>query len=401
MSSVMNLDSVRTIEALRSGVPSDAAIRELTSTQPEIEKTFVEALEDLSKGVGSTPLMVEANFGDGKSHLLHHLRVKAEELGFVTSSIVISPDTPLGNAQVTLKAIAEEARAPGRTGKALIELAASAPRQASSDLRIWAKDASIDDRFRALLRVYEATQDDELRVLILNDIEGRPLAKTRLAQELRALGELSHFDLKSKRNALLAHDRLMVYAQFCKAHQAKGLVVFFDELERVVNFSFKARLAVYEELGWWRSVCDLGTVPIYAVFAQSAGAVMACLDEKGDEARIRSTNLFTEAHGGAPADGMDLLRRSTRLETATPDMLARVQHEIREIYARSYTANPQPIHSKGQALTMRSEIRRWITEWDLARHYPGYAAEMTVDEVTMDATENPDELLSTSADGED
>jgi len=159
------LDTRRTIEALRSGVPSDAAVRSLGTTQQAIKERFLASLN----GVQGEPLVVEANFGDGKSHLLHSLRVLAEAEGFVTSTVVVGPDAPIGNAQVILKSIVEGARAPGRTGKALAELSATSNRTAIADLRIWARDSEISDRFRALLRIYEATQDDELRADILND----------------------------------------------------------------------------------------------------------------------------------------------------------------------------------------------------------------------------------------
>ena len=285
------LQARRTIEALRAGVPSRAAALELGTTQSGIEHGFLNALELVGGGQGAAPMVISADFGQGKSHLLRYLQATAERQGFVTSFVVISPETPLGNSHGLLKAIAEQAEAPGMTGKAVMELASpgsKAPRNAASELIRWARDASIPDRFKAILRVYDSTVDEELRMQLLGDLEGRPFPKSRLRQELKQLDEASHFDLASPRNALLAHDRIRLLAQFFRCHGAKGIVVFFDEVERIEKFSFKARLSAYQELGWWKRACAESNSRLFAVFAETPGAVRQCLIDKGDEAKIRS-----------------------------------------------------------------------------------------------------------------
>jgi hypothetical protein len=391
------LDVRRTIEALRSGVPSDAAVRSLGTTQHEIETGFANALRDKEARRGAAPLVIDANFGDGKSHLLQCLRVKAESEGFATSAVVVGPDAPIGNAQVVLKVISEQARLPGRTGKALHELAGVA-REPIADLNLWVRDAPIADRFRALLRIYQVTQDEELRVQILEDIEGKPLAKSRITAELRSLGELSRYQLTSPRNTSLAHDRIEVLAQFCRTHGHSGLIVFFDEVERISNFSFKARLAAYEQLGWWRHVCLSGLVPIYAVFTQTSGAIEQCLADKGDETRLQ-TSLLQEGPDDFARAGIDLLRHTTRLEKITRDQLESLQHSLRDLYGLAYGLAPSHVELRSALTTVRSEIRRWITEWDLGRHFPGYRTNIRTNEVVEDLSETPDELLSKEQDG--
>ena len=111
------------IEALRAGVPSRHAVSQLGTTQHAIKDCFHAALESVGAGESAQPLVISADFGDGKSHLLEYFQAIAEREHFVTSYTVVSPEMPLGSGHVVLKAIAEAARAPGRTGKAIREIA--------------------------------------------------------------------------------------------------------------------------------------------------------------------------------------------------------------------------------------------------------------------------------------
>src|SRR5947207_2909352 len=111
------------IEALRSGVPSRHAVEQLGTTQVEIKDAFEVRLQAISDGQGIDPLVIAADFGHGKSHLLNYLRALAANQGFVTSYVVVSPEMPPGNPHVVLKALAEAAEAPEHTGRALRALA--------------------------------------------------------------------------------------------------------------------------------------------------------------------------------------------------------------------------------------------------------------------------------------
>ncbi len=389
-----DLESARALESLRSGVPGDAAVRTLGTTQNAIAQKFRDAVDSVSSAQGVTPLVISATFGDGKSHLLKYLRAEAEKLGYATSIVTVSPEMPLGNAHVVLKAIAESATAPGKIGKAMMELAYAndVPKDAIGELRKWARDENISDRFKALLQIYEDNRsDEELKIDILGDLEGRPITKTRIVSALKALGAGSHYDLKAPKNALLAHDRLRVLAQFFRAHGAGGLIVFFDEVERIEKFSFGARLAAYEQMGWWRSVCEQPGSALYSVFAQTAGSIEQCLRDKGDEARIGS---FGDSPSDALAkDGISLLRNTDLLERATAEQLENLQHGVGDLYFKAYGIVPEKLPPRKNWTSVRSEIRRWITMWDLQRHDPTYRPRITESEVVHDTQEISDSDL--------
>jgi hypothetical protein len=317
----MNYDQVKArsaIESLRSGVPSRDAVSQLGTTQRDVRERFEDSLDAIAQGQGVSPIVISATFGAGKTHLLEYLQFLAEREGFVTSYTVISPEMPLGNAHLVLKAIAEAAHAPNQTGKALRALAMSLHVSSDSyrELQEWAKHSQIEDRFGALLHLYEAFgADEEFRLQILNDIEGHPLLKTVLKSRLKQIGVAAQYDLNSPRTPLLAHDRIRLMAQCFRAAGCKGWVVFFDEMERVSKFSLNQRLAAYAELGWWREAAERANSALIPVFTTASGFLSESIMGGTKDAQRLTTGGFSHDDRDRLANqGIEMLKTPFRLE---------------------------------------------------------------------------------------
>ncbi len=378
------------IESLRSGVPSRDAVAQLGTTQHDVRERFEEAMDALAEGQGADPILISATFGAGKTHLLEYLQSLAEREGFVTSYVVISPEMPLGNAHLVVKALSEAAHAPGQTGKAVRALAANlkTDSEAYRELQDLARSARIDDRFCALLHLYEAFRaDEEFRVQILNDFEGRPLLKTMIKNRLRQINEAAAYDLSGPRNALLAHDRIRLLAQFFRACGSKGWVVLFDEMERVGKFSLNQRLAAYSELGWWREEAQLTGSALLPVFTTASGFVAESVTGgTHDEQRLISSGFMQDERDQRARRGIELLKSPFRLESPTLEQEAEIKYRVKAIYEEAYgqTVLALPESRRDVRTSIRSEIRRWITLWDLNRYYPSYQAEVAVESVHFD-----------------
>jgi hypothetical protein len=389
----MNPDMVQArsaIESLRSGVPSRDAVAQLGTTQYDVKEHFEEAMGALAEGQGASPLLISATFGAGKTHLLEYLQSLAEREGFVTSYVVISPEMPLGNAHGVVKALAEAAHAPGQTGKALRALAAGlrTDSEGYQALQEWAKNARINDRFRALLHLYEAFRaDEEFRVQILNDFEGRPVLKTILKNRLKQINEAAAYDLNGPRNAQLAHDRIRLLAQFFRACGCKGWVILFDEMERIAKFSLNQRLAAYSELGWWRQAAELAGSAMLPVFTTASGFLTeSVIGGTHDEQRVRSGGYAQDDRDKLALCGMELLKSPFRLESPTFEQEEEIKYRVRAIYEAAYDVpvSALPEERKDVRTSIRSEIRRWITLWDLQRYYPEYRPNVEVEELYFD-----------------
>jgi hypothetical protein len=382
------------IEALRSGVPSRPAVAQLGTTQSAAQEAFERALDDTAAGAGTRPLTISATFGGGKTHLLEWFRTRAEQRGFVTAYLVLSPETPLGRPETVLRAIAEDARAPGRTGPAIRELAAAARADGAAweDLRRWA--AVLPDRFQALLHIYEAIHiDEELRAAILADFEGRALSKTVIRQKLKELGQQAAYDLSGPTgDAALAPARLRLFGRLCRAFTGRGLVVLIDETERLRRFTVRQRLAAYDQLGWWRQQAETEDSGLLPVLAMTSGFVEETISGgTSDAGRVRA---LEDNIGSLARQGIDWLQSAPlRLQAPTSAEEAEIQYRVKAIYERAY-GRAVPAVAAGQDVrtSLRAEIRRWITCWDLMRYHPGYCPRLQSEAVTFDEREISDDL---------
>jgi hypothetical protein len=390
----MNEEHVRArsaVESLRSGVPSRHAVEQLGTTQQEAVQEFEARLQQVAQGQGTEPLVLSAGFGVGKSHLLEYLRILAAGRRFVCASIVVSPETPLGNAHLVLKAIAEAAEAPGRTGRALRALASDfgADSDSFANLRLWARDTELDDRFAALLLLYDELRgDEEFRARILDDIEGSPVPLGDIRKKLRELKQLAGFSLKSTRQALLAHDRIRLLARFYRACTGKGLVVFFDELERLAAFPPRQREAAWRELAWWRKTARNPSDAVLPVFAVAPGLLNTEKDE-------------LQAEAGSPVlEGIGMVNGAVPLSRPTAEEREKIYYRVRQIYEQAYGGPVPEIERErqGPVTTIRSEIRRWLTLWDMGRYYPDYAPQVIEEDLKV-STEPIDEEVFSTDDG--
>ena len=393
------------IESLRSGVPSRDAVAQLGTTQTDVRERFEESMDSLTEGRGATPIVISATFGGGKTHLLNYLQSLAEREGFVTSYAVISPEMPLGNAHLVVRALSESARAPGLTGKALRALAADLRTESDNyqDLMEWARQSNVDDRFSALLRLYESFRaDEEFRVQILNDFEGRPILKTIIKNRLRQINEAAAYDLGGPKNAMLAHDRIRLLSQLFRASGCKGWVILFDEMERVAKFSLNQRLAAYSELGWWRQAAELTGSVILPVFTTASGFVAESVTGgTNDEQRLATMSTADERDRMA-LQGIELLKTPFRLESPTRAEEEEIQYRVKSIYEEAYGTRVLSLADERRdvRISIRSEIRRWITMWDLQRYYPEYRADVSVDDIHFDPNAIADSELSATGDDE-
>ena len=230
---------------------------------------------------------------------------------------------------------------------------------------------------------------------ILSDFEGQPIAITLLRQKLKELGQAAGYALKGKKNALLAHDRIRLLAQFYRACGGKGWVVFFDELERFTLFPTKQQVGAWEELGWWQEAARQVGAALLPVFAVTSGLAEHAIEV--DEPRFRSSGLDS---GGADPDhsgtlGIQLVRNPTRLNSPDRDQEEQIKYRVKGIYEAAYGVRvPARELDRGDVRTsIRSEIRRWITLWDLHRCYPDYDPTLVSEEMTFDTSEITDESV--------
>ncbi len=387
------------LEALRSGVPSRHAVEQLGTTQAHIRTQFESSLAAIASGEAVKPLVLSATFGGGKSHLLNYLKTLAASQGFVTSIVVVGPEMPLGMPHVVLKAIADAAEAPGRTGRAIRELSSDLSTGSSdfAELRLWAREAGLEPRFPALLHLFEEFRaDEEFRQRILGDFEGNPIPLREIRARLKDLGQAAGYALKATKNALLAHDRIRLLAHYFRACRCKGWVILFDELERFPEFAVKQRLAAWVELGWWEHLANSTSSAILPVFAIASGHIDEAITKDAPSFRASASDADIQEREDFGRRGIALLNSATRILSPTREQDEQILFKVKAIYEEAYgvTVAGSLARKPGTSSTIRSEIRRWITNWDLQRYYPDYTPAMTEENVEFDSSEIGDHVMA-------
>ncbi|MEP6755829.1 MAG: BREX system ATP-binding domain-containing protein [Chthonomonadales bacterium] len=388
------------IEALRSGVPSPHAVEQLGTTQDEIREVFEARFHSMLNDEPVDPLVLSASFGSGKTHLLNYLSAIASKKGAVTGIVVVSPEMPLGNPHIVLKALATSSSAPGYEGRALRELAIKMRTNSTSwaAVRLWARENKLHDRVAACLHAFEeAGADDELRMHLVGEFEGNPIQLPELRAKLKEIGQTTNYDLRGSANNKIAHDRLAVLPQLFRTCGTSGWVVLFDECERICRFAKGARLKCWAELGWWQRAAQKSGARLLPVFAFASGTIEEAIKTDESILSVRSGNLIHDDFNAMGRDGLEMIKRPMRLTPPTQDQEARIAARVREIYSLAYpdssiTSTP---HRVDISTTIRSEVRRWITQWDLMRHYPDYRPTIVEEKIATDLSEFEAEIMPT------
>jgi bacteriophage exclusion system BrxC/D-like protein len=382
----------RAVEALRSGVPSRAAVTALGAAQTDIEDRFGALLNQVRGGSVGTPrpggLLVGGGFGSGKSHLLEHLTHLALQADFVVSRVVVSKETPLYDPVKVLRAAAESALLPNgyEQGSALAEAAATLDADSAAwvELSRWVTSphSELNERFAATLLLFGrlGANDGELAEAIIRFWAGDPIRVADLRRRLRETGE-ARFALPAVRARELARQRLRFAARLFTAAGYSGWVVLFDEVELIGRYSVLQRGRSYAELARWvrGDETDAG-LPLVAVLAMTDDFEAAVVSGKNDRevvpAKLRARQTHESDEIAAHAElGMRVIDRDMVL-LAPPDA-AELDHayaRLKELHGEAFGWDPPDVDGLERlaATRMRQYVRAWINEWDLVRLDPEF-----------------------------
>lgn len=96
------------IEHLRSGVPSPEVAAALSTARERLMETLEQEMGRVATGGGATRhhQVMTANYGDGKSHVLNALWLRARRQGWLVSLVSVSREAPLDQAERVYRKVA-------------------------------------------------------------------------------------------------------------------------------------------------------------------------------------------------------------------------------------------------------------------------------------------------------
>ncbi|MCA9421018.1 MAG: DUF2791 family P-loop domain-containing protein [Nitrospira sp.] len=387
----------RVIEGLRAGVPNRHVVTALGCLQPEVEGRFRRLLEATQQNVTTGPcprgMVIEGEFGSGKSHILEYLQNLALDANFLCSRIVISKETPLYHPVRLYYSAIEAAVIPNKRGEVFSEIAGEcdvwAPRY--KNLVAWVNnpESQIDARFAATLMLYERLSSDmELGHRMTRFWTGDPIGVGDLKKYLQEAGFGERYAFGKVSAGELALQRFQFAARLMQAAGYAGWILLIDEAELIGRYSVNQRAKSYAEVARLMNLDGGPALPgLGAVLALTDEFREEVLEKKGDKVKLleklRAKNTEAERVLADKAEkGMRLLE-SQRIPLGHPpnETIQEAYQTIRSLHLKGHGWHMWENAKNGPAQivpgnSMRKYVKSWVTHWDSLRFYPGEECEI-------------------------
>ena len=401
----------RALEALRNGVPNQAAVEMLGCRRPEAEARFsdrlTQAVETDAAPDAVSGVLFSGNFGAGKSHLLTHLERLALSQRFVCSRVAISKETPLYDLAKVFKSAVENARMPDRQGRMVEELASAMEWGSEPSARLFewteseARAGRLSPIFSASLLLYERLGDPEINSRIASFWAGDRITMADVNAGLRQIGQKKKYSFRAPKAADLPPQRLSFATALIRAAGYRGWVVMLDEIELVGHYSLLQRGRSYAELARWLEPAAGDVRPgLVAAGTVSDTFQLEIISPDGkkdcDYVRPKMEASRYADLAARAAVGMRLLddQRCISLEAPTDEDIRETIEKLRRIYSEAYDWLAPAVTMTRDGSATRNEMRYWvrasINQWDLMRIYPGARPETVDDGYRHTYTQNTD-----------
>ena len=395
--SVPDVEARRVVEGLRAGVPNRHVVTALGCLQSEVEGRFRRMLEATQQNVttGSCPrgMVIEGEFGSGKSHVLEYLQNLALEANFICSRIVISKETPLYHPVRLYYSAIESAEVPNKRGEVFSEIASGCdvwtPRY--KGLVDWANnpESPIDSRFAATLLLYERMSSDmELGHRMTRFWTGDPIGIGELKKYLQEAGFGGQFTFGRVSAAELALQRFQFASRLMQAAGYAGWILLIDEVELIGRYAVNQRAKSYAEVARLMNMGDGQLLPgLGTVLALTNDFREEVLEKKGDTIKLpeklRAKQTDADRNLADKAEkGMELLQ-SERIPLGhlSSDMIQEAHQTIRGLHLKGHGWHMWDNASESgvdfvPGTSMRKYVKSWVTQWDCLRLYPGEECEI-------------------------
>ncbi len=395
---VPDVEARRVIEGLRAGVPNKHVVTALGCLQPEVEGRFHRMLEATQQNITTGPcprgIVLEGEFGSGKSHVLEYLQHLALDANFICSRIVISKETPLYHPVRLFYSAIESAVVPNKRGEVFAEIAGECdvwtPRYKA--FTAWANNSEnhIDTRFAATLLLYERMSSDmELGHRMARFWTGDPIGVGDLKKYLQEAGFGGQYTFGRVSPTELALQRFQFAARLMQAAGYAGWILLIDEAELIGRYSVNQRAKSYAEVARLMNMIDGQRLPgLGTVIALTNDFREEILEKKGDSVKmlekLRSKQTEVDQVLADKAEkGMGLLQ-SQRIPLGQPssETIQEIHHIVRGLHIKGHgwhmwedSEGPVELVS---GTSMRKYVKSWVTKWDFLRLYPEEECEIEV-----------------------
>ncbi len=356
-------------------------------------------------GRNSAFKLVQAPFGGGKSQFLHCLRELAWREGFVTSLVDVSPqECPFDDPVRIYRAVATRLESPPKDLAvesdvgidAVLRVAIAERRKAHGEaaVRAWLDEeiatARVDShavrRAAHLLMCALLDRDHDAEALLASFLRGEDVQPG----EVRALGVREALEPSS------AFRFLRSLVQVLRAVGVSGVVLLFDEMDRVMSLSVRRRRSIGDVLRQTIDHCGQASLPsvlwIYAVPPEFLTNVVP--EYPALEQRLRGASTFSSVNPLAPVIDLD------RLPLGPTALLTAIGGKLLDLHLRAHEGTLDEAAQRGNLQDLARELGERQLEVGTRRTFVKAAAQLLATQQREGSRRlAPDEIRGFAAEG--
>ncbi len=355
--------------------PARGALEVNVGTQPLLDvlrDEYLVPIRELARV--SAFKLVQAPFGGGKTHFLHCLREVAWSEGFATALVSVSAqEVPCDDPVLVFRAVAQRIElAPGDPLEegdpgidALLRL------EAERRLREYPADEVLAwlDRDFARARVDSHAVRRAAQLLMQGVVQGDDGLVRLMSAFLRGEDVKPHevrpHDVREELQTSTAFRFLRSLVQVARALGLPGVVLLFDEMDRVMALPPKRRKAVGDTLRQVIDQCGQATLPgllwVYAVPPEFMSNVV--IEYPALEQRLKGVPRFGHLSPQSPLIDLD------HLPLAPTELLRGIGLRLLEVYEVAHGISLDPDVQRHNVGTLAGEMGRRLLESGARRDF--------------------------------
>ena len=320
------------VEGLRSGVP----YRDLAKTVAFGREKYIDIVKRMMEGVeqGRAPklpsLVLRANYGEGKTHLLHSLWGAGEDRNWVVSFVSLSKETPLDRLDYLYPKLMENTYIPGSAQPGIAYIVAKA---LENQLLPEARTMGMSARIMAVLDglvVHDEGYDE-----LLADVAGNFLGVADLKRIYRQnLGRAPQLTKSSMKDEAFEYMRLIDWL-IQKAGFA-GWLILIDEVELIGKFGKGARSQAYANMGRMIEGKLPHALSVWALAANFFSDVLIRRNDREECPRWLSARQKEEERAPWSEAALDALLEAKLLDPLTSAQIKALVQQIHELHQEAY-----------------------------------------------------------------
>ncbi|MHB1682321.1 MAG: BREX system ATP-binding domain-containing protein [Bacilli bacterium] len=321
------------VEGLRSGVP----YRDLAKTVAFGRERYIDSVKRMMEGVeqGRAPklpsLVLRANYGEGKTHLLHSLWGAGEDRNWVVSFVSLSKETPLDRLDYLYPKLMGNTYIPGsaQPGVAFIVARALENQLLLPEARTMGMSSRIMAVLDALV-VHDEGYDE-----LLADVAGDFLSMSDLKRIYRQnLGRAPQLTRSIMKDEAFEYMRLIDWL-IQKAGFA-GWLILVDEVELVGKSGKGARSQAYANMGRLIEGKLPHTLSVWALAANFLSDVLIRRNDREECPRWLSARQKEEERAPWSEAALDALLEAKLLDPLTVTQIKALVQQIHELHQEAY-----------------------------------------------------------------